>query len=157
MGWGGSGEGRGSVLTVSRERRHSRGTNSKVNWRQDANMWKSTDSTPSATVRTWSNQLFDGYDGISQMFHLWYVVLEMEPKALHLLHKSSITRPWSNNHSKQQVHLVFTFPISELGQHIYADYAFLNRQQRKPVSWEALETGKREWSDDGASDQSGKT
>lgn len=102
------------------------------------------DSTPSATVRTWSNQLFDGYDGISQMFHICYVVLEVEPRALHLLHKSSITRPWSNNPSKQQVHLVFTFPISEPSQHIYADYAFLKRQQRKPVSWEALETGKRE-------------
>lgn len=32
----------------------------------------------------------------------------------------------SNNHSKQRVHLVSTFPISDLGQHIYADYAFPN-------------------------------
>lgn len=51
---------------------------------------------------------------------------------------------------------MFTFPMSEPGQHIYADCAFLNRQQRKPVSWEALETGKRERSDGGVSDQSGK-
>lgn len=158
--WEGGEEGWSSILTVSRERKHSRGTNSKDNRRPDANMWKSMDLLPVPRLGPESNQLFAGYDGVSQTFHIWYVVLEMEPRALHLLHKSSITGPnpcakgdfllGSNNHSKQRIHLVSTFPISDLSQHIYADYAFLSGQQRKPGSWEALETGKRGRSDGGS-------